>query len=327
MNANSKIFIAGHKGLVGSAIVRALQAKGYHNLLLVDRSQVDLINQAAVHHLFNREKVQYVFVAAARVGGIHANSTYPADFIFENLTIASNIIHASHVCNVEKLLYLGSSCIYPKNAPQPIREEYLLTGPLEETNEAYAIAKIAGLKLCKYFSEQYGKRFISAMPTNLYGPNDNFDEMTSHVLPSLLRRFHLAKVQHLKEVKIWGSGKPRREFLHADDLASALFTLMEKHESSDFVNVGCGEDIQIKELAALIAKVVGFKGEISYNLSMPDGTPRKLLEVSKIKKLGWEPSISLEEGIRSTYAWALKNAIFEKLTATKVVESQPNLSA
>lgn len=310
MEKNSRIFVAGHQGLVGSAIVRKLQSEGYQNLVLVPRSQLDLVNQSAVHHFFSREKIDYVFVAAAKVGGIQFNRTYPANFIFENLTISCNIIHAAAQAEVKKLLYLGSSCIYPKFAQQPIKEEYLLTGELEPTNEAYAIAKIAGLKMCQYYYQQYGCRFISAMPTNLYGPHDNFDVKSSHVLPALLRRFHEAKVAGQKEVVVWGSGEPKREFLHVDDLANALLLLMKTHESKDFVNVGSGVDVTIRELAETVGKVVGFKGKIVFDATKPDGTPRKLLDISKILEKGWAPSISLAQGIQETYRWAVAHGVF-----------------
>lgn len=311
MDKKSRIFVAGHQGLVGSSIVRKLQEKGYENLLLVPRSQLDLINQSAVYHLFAREKIDYVFLAAARVGGIQCNRTYPANFIFENLSIACNVIHAAAQAQVKKLLFLGSSCIYPKMAPQPIKEEYLLTGELEPTNEAYALAKIAGLKLCQYYYQQYGCKFISAMPTNLYGPNDNFDPNSSHVLPALLRRFHEAKVQNQKQVVVWGSGKPMREFLHTDDLANALLIMMEKHDSPQIINVGSGTDVTIKQLAETVARVVGYKGKVVFDATKPDGTPRKLLDISRIVEMGWQPTISLQDGIQETYRWAQKSGAFE----------------
>ena len=310
MQKNDRIFVAGHRGLVGSAIVRKLQAEGFDNLVLRTRSEVDLSDQRAVREFFAGEKIQYVFLAAARVGGIFANATHRADFLYENSVIAMNVLHASVQNGVEKLLYLGSSCIYPKFAPQPITEDALLTGILEPTNEAYAIAKIAGLKLAEYYFQDHGKRFISAMPTNLYGPNDNFDPLGSHVVPALMRRFHEAAAANASEVVIWGTGKPRREFLHVDDLADALFVLMQTYEQSQFVNVGTGEDLEIAELARLMAKTTGFKGEIVHDTTKPDGTPRKLLDVSRMHALGWRARIGLEEGLRTTYEWAVANRVF-----------------
>ncbi len=306
MNKTSRIYLAGHRGLVGSALKRKLESKGYSNLIFRTHRELDLTNQQAVNEFFEREKPEYVFLAAAKVGGILANNTYPAEFIYENLMIEANVIHASYTYGVKKLLFLGSSCIYPKLAPQPLKEEYLLTGPLEETNEAYAIAKIAGIRLCKHYNQQYGTNFISVMPTNLYGPNDNFDLETSHVMPALIRKFHEAKVKNEPEVVIWGTGKPFREFLHVDDMADACVYLMENFNMDDigeFVNIGVGKDITIGELAELIKEVVGFKGEIRKDLSKPDGTPQKLLDITKLSSLGWNAKISLKDGIRQTYEW------------------------
>ncbi len=305
MNKNSKIYVAGHTGLVGSAIVRKLESSGYTNLVLKNYPGLDLKNQVEVNAFFENEKPDYVILAAAKVGGIHANNTFPAEFIYDNLMIESNIIHAAYMNNVIKLLFLGSSCIYPKFAQQPIKEEYLLTGLLEPTNEAYAIAKIAGIELCKFYRRQYGCNFISAMPTNLYGINDNFNLETSHVLPALIRKFHEAKINNQQEVIIWGTGKPKREFLFVDDLADALLFLMNNYNEEPHINIGTGEDISILDVARLIAKVVGFKGEIKHDLSKPDGTPRKLLDVSKINAAGWKHKTSLEEGIRISYNWYL----------------------
>lgn len=301
MELNSKIYIAGHKGLVGSAILRALESKGYHNLVLRSSAELDLRNREEVLHLFEQEKIDYVFLAAAKVGGIVANNDYPADFIRDNLFIQSNVIDSAYQFNVKKLLFLGSTCIYPKFAPQPLKEDYLLTGELEPTNEPYAIAKIAGIKMCQSYNRQYGSKFISVMPTNMYGPHDNFDLKTSHVLPALIRKFHEAKENNAASVEIWGSGTPRREFLHSDDLAEACLFLMKHYDDSEIINVGVGHDISIKELAELIQSVVGYTGEIVFNHSIPDGTPRKLVDVTKIHNLGWKAQISLEEGLRSVY--------------------------
>ncbi len=301
MDKESKIYLAGHRGLVGSALKRKLESKGYTNLIFRTHEELDLTNQQAVNEFFEQEKPEYVFLAAAKVGGILANSTYPAQFIYENLMIESNIIHAAYKYGVKKLLFLGSSCIYPKLAPQPLKEEYLLTGPLEETNEAYAIAKIAGIRLCKHYNQQYGTNFISVMPTNLYGPNDNFDLETSHVMPALIRKFHEAKVNNEPEVIVWGTGKPLREFMHVDDMADACVYLMENYDFSDieeFVNIGVGEDVTISELVELIKEVVGFEGKIRYDTSKPDGTPRKLMDVTKLNGLGWKAKIPLENGIK-----------------------------
>jgi GDP-L-fucose synthase len=301
MEKSSKIYIAGHRGMVGSSILRALQAKGYSNFLLKTSAELDLRNQQAVADFFAVEKPDYVFLAAAKVGGIVANNTYRADFIYENMMIQSNVIHQAHLHGVKKLLFLGSSCIYPKLAPQPLKEEYLLTGLLEPTNEPYAIAKIAGIKMCDAYREQYGCNFISVMPTNLYGPNDNYDLNNSHVLPALLRKFITAKNNEDKEVTIWGTGSPLREFLHADDLAAACLFLMETHNESGLVNIGVGEDISILDLAIMVKKIVGYEGEILTDTSKPDGTPRKLMDVSKLTNLGWKARIGLEEGVKRVY--------------------------
>ena len=306
---NSKIYVAGHNGMVGSAIVRKLRSLGHNNLVLKSSKELDLRNSEDVTSFFNKERPEFVFLAAAKVGGILANSNYKADFIYDNLTIQNNTIKCAHLFNVEKLLFLGSSCIYPKNATQPLKEEYLLTGLLETTNEPYAIAKIAGLKMCQYFREQYGCNFISVMPTNLYGTNDNFDLKTSHVLPALLRKFHQAKFNKENKVEIWGSGNPKREFLHVDDLADACVFLMNSYNKSETINVGTGEDISIKDLALLIKKITGFKGDLDWDSSMPDGTYRKLLDVSKIHNLQWKAKISLTDGIKLTYDWYIKNHV------------------
>ncbi len=289
--------------MVGSAILRRLESEGYRNLITRDRSELDLRRQSDVEKFFEQEKPEYVFLAAAKVGGIHANNTYKADFILDNLQIQTNIITASHQSGVKKLLFLGSSCIYPKMAPQPIKEEYLLSGPLEPTNEPYAIAKIAGLKACQFLREQYGADFISMMPTNLYGPNDNFDLKTSHVLPALIRKFHDAKEEKAPSVEVWGSGTPRREFLHVDDCADAALFLMEHYSEGETVNVGWGEDLPIGDLARLIGEIVGYEGEILFNTDYPDGTPRKLLDTTRINRLGWRPKIGLREGIADAYSW------------------------
>ncbi|GBD02327.1 GDP-L-fucose synthase [bacterium HR18] len=303
MTENSKIFVAGHRGLVGSALVRRLQQAGFTNLVVRTRQELDLRDQAAVDRFFAGERPEYVFLAAAKVGGILANSTYPADFIRDNLLIQTNVIDAAWRHGTRKLLFLGSSCIYPKYAPQPIKEEYLLSGPLEPTNEWYAVAKIAGLKMCQAYRRQYGFNAICLMPTNLYGPGDNFDLETSHVLPALIRKFHEAKTQGAKQVVVWGTGTPRREFLHVDDLADACLFLMQHYNDEDIINVGTGKDISIRELAELIAEITGFSGEIIFDTSKPDGTPRKLLDVSRLWAMGWRPKISLREGIEETYHW------------------------
>lgn len=301
MRKTDKIYVAGHNGMVGSAIVRALKQKGFTNLVYRTSKELDLRNQAAVDEFFRNEKPQFVFLAAAKVGGIVANNTYRAQFLYENLMIVSNIVHAAYANAVTKLLFLGSSCIYPKMAAQPIKEEYLLTGPLEYTNEPYAIAKIAGIKLCESYRDQYGADFISVMPTNLYGLNDNYHPENSHVLPALIRRFHEAKVTGLNEVVIWGSGSPKREFLFADDLADACLFLMEEYSNKEIVNIGCGEDLSIKELAEMVKEVTGYTGNLVFDTSKPDGTPRKLLDVSKINALGWRYKTSLKEGMSIAY--------------------------
>jgi GDP-L-fucose synthase len=343
MKTDSPIFVAGHKGLVGSAITRKLQSEGYSNLILRSHKDLDLMRQAEVEAFFKAEKPEYVFLAAAKVGGILANNTCPAEFIYENLLVQSNVIHCAYTSGVKKLLFLGSSCIYPRDCPQPMKEEYLLSGKLEPTNEPYAVAKIAGIKMCQAYNRQYGTRFISVMPTNLYGPGDNFDLETSHVLPALIRKFHEAKTKELEvrggrleakeekqdsvsglkpawaddpptssersersssaSVTIWGTGTPRREFLHVDDLADACVFLMNHYEESEIINIGVGQDISISELADLIKDIVGFKGPIQYDRSKPDGTRRKLLDVSRLTRLGWQPEISLREGIEKTYRW------------------------
>ena len=301
MNKDDKIYVAGNRGMVGSAICRKLKKEGFNNLLLRTSGELDLRKQDAVSDFFARERPDYVFLAAAKVGGIVANNNYRAEFLYDNLMIQSNIIHESWRNNVDKLMFLGSSCIYPKLAPQPLKEEYLLTGELEYTNEPYAIAKIAGIKMCDAYRAQYGCNFVSVMPTNLYGPNDNYDLSSSHVLPALIRKFHEAMVNGSKEVVIWGTGKPYREFLHVDDLADACFFLMQKYNDPGFINIGTGQDLQIMELAKLVKSVVGFEGNIVTDTSMPDGTPRKLMDVSRLKNLGWSPSVGLREGIAKVY--------------------------
>ena len=304
---SEKIFVAGHRGMVGSALLRALESNGFANLIKRDREEVDLSDSAAVAKFFAKEKPDVVIFAAAKVGGIKANNDYPVEFLLDNLRVQNNVISAAHENGARKLLFLGSSCIYPKLAPQPIPESALLTGPLEPTNDAYAIAKIAGIKLCQAYAREYGTNFISAMPTNLYGPNDNFDLESSHVLAALLRKAHDAKKGRAREMVVWGTGTPRREFLHVDDCASACLHLLEKYDSPEIINIGCGEDISIRELAELICDVVGFDGELSWDKTKPDGTPRKLLDVSKLRALGWSPTISLRDGIARTYDWFLKN--------------------
>lgn len=302
MNLEAPFYVAGHRGMVGSAVVRALKKAGHHNILTQTSQELDLRNQAAVEAFFARTKPKYVLLAAAKVGGIHANNTYRAEFLYDNLMMEANVIHAAHKFGVEKLLFLGSSCIYPKMAPQPLKEEYLLTGPLEPTNEPYAIAKIAGIKLCETYRDQHGSNFISAMPTNLYGPGDNYDLQNSHVLPALLRKVHNAKVNGHASVPVWGSGSPKREFLHVDDLAAACLHLMVHHDGAEWVNIGTGTDLSIKELAEMICDIVGFEGRLEWDAKKPDGTPRKLLDVSRIRNMGWEASIELREGIEQVYS-------------------------
>lgn len=307
MKKNDKIYVAGHRGLVGSAIVRNLKVRGFENIITRTHKELDLINQVDVRKFFEEEKPEYVFLAAAKVGGIHANNTYPADFIYDNLMIQNNVIKAAHDFGVTKLLFLGSTCIYPKMSSQPIKEEYLLTGALEETNEAYAVAKIAGLEMCKFFKRQYGDNFISCMPTNLYGPNDNFDLKNSHVLPALIRKFHEAKINNSDVVEIWGTGTPLREFLYVDDMADACVFLMENYDGEQHVNIGTGEEISIRELAESVKEVVGFNGDLVFNTDMPEGTPRKLTNVDKLHCLGWKHKISLNDGIKLAYTWFLDN--------------------
>lgn len=301
MQKSSKIYVAGHNGMVGSAIVRNLKAKGYTNILTVSKNELNLQDQAGVNTFFETNKPEYVFLAAAKVGGIVANNTKRAEFIYDNLLVETNIVHAAHVHKVKKLLFLGSSCIYPKHATQPMTEEMLLTGPLEPTNEYYAIAKIAGIKLCEAYRDQFGDNFVSIMPTNLYGPNDNYDLQNSHVLPALIRRFHEAKEGNLSSVTLWGTGSPMREFLHVDDMADASVFVMETYNERGFLNIGTGEDLTIKDVALTIQKMIGYKGEVNFDSSKPDGTPRKLLDVSKLHTLGWKHKISLEDGIKKTY--------------------------
>lgn len=307
MSRNARIFVAGHRGLVGSAIVRRLRAAGYSELLVRSSSELDLRNQAAVEHFFATERPELVFLSAAKVGGIHANNTFPADFIRDNLQVQTNVIDSAYRHQTHKLVFLGSSCIYPKLAPQPMSEDSLLSGPLEPTNEWYAIAKIAGLKMCQAYARQYGFKAVTLMPTNLYGPGDNFDLQKSHVLPALIRKFHDAKVAGQQAVTVWGTGTPRREFLHVDDLADACVFLMERYDADQPVNIGWGEDISIRELAMLVQEVVGHAGELQFDTSKPDGTPRKLLDVSRLNALGWKPKISLREGIGATYRWFLEH--------------------
>ncbi|MFZ1219635.1 MAG: GDP-L-fucose synthase [Chthoniobacterales bacterium] len=309
MQKSDKIFVAGHRGLVGSALVRRLQHDGFQGLVTRDRAELDLRNAADVARFFAGEKPAFVILAAAKVGGIKANNDLPVEFLLENLEMQNNVIRAAYETGAQKLLFLGSSCIYPRLAPQPIPESALLSGPLEPTNEAYAIAKIAGIKLCQAYAREHGANFISLMPTNLYGPNDNFDLLSSHVLPALLRKAHIAKEEKARELIIWGSGQPRREFLHVDDLAAACVFLLENYDSPEIINVGCGEDISIRELAELICQVVDFKGELAWDTTKPDGTPRKLLDVSKIHALGWRHRIGLRDGIKRTYEWFLENKL------------------
>ena len=342
MNKHSPIYVAGHKGLVGSALFRKLRSEGYENLITRPHNDLDLMRQTDVEAFFESEKPEYVFLAAAKVGGIWANSTYPADFIYSNLMVQSNVIHAAYRASVKKLLFLGSSCIYPRECPQPMKEQYLLSGELEPTNEPYAIAKIAGIKMCQAYNLQYGTRFISVMPTNLYGPDDNFDLQTSHALPALIRKFHEAKLRMAKRpevggsrsevnsntsseallkrsgppassghtVTIWGTGKPRREFLYVDDLADACLFVMKHYDKSDIINIGAGKDISISELVGMIKEIVEFEGDMTFDTTKPDGMPKKLLDVSKMNNLGWKPKISLRDGIRQTYAWCVESSIF-----------------
>src|SRR5213083_775084 len=317
LGPDSRVFVAGHRGLVGSAILRRLEAEGFRRVLTASREQLDLRDQAAVNYWFKANRPEYVFLAAGTVGGILANSTRPAEFIYDNMLMHATVVHAAHLYGVKKLLYLGSSCIYPRAASQPITEEALLSGPLEPTNEPYAIAKIAGIKLCKAFAREYGANFISVMPTNLYGPGDNFDLETSHALAALLRKAQEAKMSGAGEMIVWGTGEPRREFLHVDDLAAAVLFLLENYDSPEIINVGCGEDISILELAELICDVVGFRGELEWDRSKPDGTPRKLLDISKIKKLGWQPTISLRDGVARFYEWFLDNYVPQSMARVR----------
>ena len=307
MNKDSKIYVAGHRGLVGCAIVKNLIDKGYTNIIKKTHIELDLMKQLAVRNFFEVEKPEYVFLTAAKVGGIQANRTYPADFIYENMQIQNNILGAAHDFKVAKLLFLGSSCIYPKLCAQPIKEEYLLSGYLEESNEAYAIAKIAGLKMCQFFKRQYGDNFISCMPTNLYGPNDNYDLNNSHVMPALIRKFHEAKVNNEQVVEVWGSGKPLREFLYVEDMADACVFLMENYDGEEHLNVGTGKEISIRELAEIVKDVVGFDGKVKFNSEKPDGTMRKLLDVYKLRDIGWKYKVELEDGIRKSYEWFERN--------------------
>lgn len=307
MDRNSKIYVAGHRGLVGSALMRRLETGGYANLITQTHKELDLLNQAAVHEFMQVEKPDYIFLAAAKVGGIHANNELRADFIYQNMVIETNMVHAAYENKVGGLMFLGSSCIYPRECPQPMKEEYLLTGPLEQTNEPYAIAKIAGIKLCESFNRQYGTQYISVMPTNLYGPNDNFDLQTSHVLPALMHKIHEAKTNNDRTVPIWGTGKPKREFLHVDDMADACVFLMVKGISNGIYNIGTGVDVTIHEAAKIIKEVVGYKGEFEFDTNMPDGPMRKLLDVSRMTKLGWEANYSFSDGLKQTYQWYLEN--------------------
>lgn len=324
MDKHAKIYVAGHRGMVGSAIVRNLQAKGYTNIVTRTHQELDLINQTAVDLFFEQEKPDYVFLAAAKVGGIQANNNYRADFIYQNLMIEVNLIHAAHQADVNRLLFLGSSCIYPRDCPQPIKEEYLLTGPLEPTNEPYAIAKIAGIKLCESYNRQYGRQYVSVMPTNLYGPNDNYDLNDSHVLPALLRKTHEAKQRGDKTLTVWGSGKPMREFLYVDDMADACVFLMEQNINEGLYNVGAGVDIAIDKLARTIMEVVGFEGEIVFDTSKPDGTPRKLLDVSRLKDIGWKAQVPLVEGIRRAYARATAPPVWNSCADPSAPDSTPH---
>ncbi|WP_214807091.1 GDP-L-fucose synthase [Exiguobacterium sp. s102] len=307
MNKSSKIYVAGHRGLVGSAILRKLEIEGYENLIVRTSKELDLRDKQQVDSFFELEKPEFVFLAAAKVGGIVANNEFPADFIRDNLMIQTNVIDASYRNQVEKLLFLGSTCIYPKLAPQPLKEEYLLTGPLEPTNDAYALAKIAGIKMCQSYNKQYGTNYISAMPTNLYGENDNFDLQSSHVMPALIRKFHEAKLSNQSSVEVWGTGTPKREFLYSDDLADACVYLMNHYNEDEIINIGVGEDVSIKELAETVQRVVGFKGELKFDTTKPDGTPRKLVDTTKINQLGWKADVKLEDGISLAYEWFLNN--------------------
>ncbi len=313
MDKNAKIYVAGHHGLVGSAIVRNLEKKGYVNVFGKSHKELDLTNQAAVRDFFSKERPEYVVLAAAKVGGINANNTTPAEFAYVNMQIQCNVIKSAHDYDVKKLLFLGSTCIYPRMAPQPIPEDALLTGPLEETNEAYAIAKISGLEMCKFFKRQYGDDFISCMPTNLYGPHDNYDLNNSHVMPAMIRKFHEAKVNHAESVELWGTGSPLREFLYVDDMADACVFLLENYSGEQHVNIGTGKEVTIKELAETVKKIVGFEGEIVWNSNMPDGTPRKLTDVQKLHALGWTHKVNLEEGVKLAYDWFAKNIEQAKL--------------
>lgn len=313
MDKNAKIYVAGHHGLVGSAIVRNLEKKGYVNVFGKSHKELDLTNQAAVRDFFSKERPEYVVLAAAKVGGINANNTTPAEFAYVNMQIQCNVIKSAHDYDVKKLLFLGSTCIYPRMAPQPIPEDALLTGPLEETNEAYAIAKISGLEMCKFFKRQYGDDFISCMPTNLYGPHDNYDLNNSHVMPAMIRKFHEAKVNHAESVELWGTGSPLREFLYVDDMADACVFLLENYSGEQHVNIGTGKEVTIKELAETVKKIVGFEGEIVWNSNMPDGTPRKLTDVQKLHALGWTHKVDLEEGVKLAYDWFAKNIEQAKL--------------
>ena len=306
MSKAAKIYVAGHRGMVGSGITRLLKARGYENVITRTHAELDLLDQAAVHDFLNTEKPDYVFIAAAKVGGIQANNIYRADFIYQNLMIECNLIHGAYQAGIKHLMSLGSSCIYPRDCPQPIKEEYLLTGPLEQTNEPYALAKIAGIKLCENYNRQYGTKYVSVMPTNLYGPGDNYDLNNSHVLPALIRKAHEAKLRKDPHLMVWGSGKPRREFLHVDDMARACVMLMEQGYDGSFVNIGCGNDITIRELVEQVVSVVGFEGELQFDTSKPDGTPQKLLDVSKANALGWKAEIELRPGIQDAYNWFLE---------------------
>jgi GDP-L-fucose synthase len=307
MNKNAKIYVAGHRGMVGSGITRLLKSRGYDNVITRTHAELDLLNQAAVHDFLNTEKPDYIFIAAAKVGGIQANNIYRADFIYQNLMIECNLTHGAYQAGINNLMSLGSSCIYPRDCPQPIKEEYLLTGPLEQTNEPYALAKIAGIKLCENYNRQYGTKYVSVMPTNLYGPGDNYDLNNSHVLPALIRKAHEAKLRKDPHLMVWGSGKPRREFLHVDDMARACVQLMEQDYDGSFVNIGCGNDITIRELVEEVVAVVGFEGELQFDTSKPDGTPQKLLDVSKANALGWKAEIALRPGIQDAYKWFLEH--------------------